>query len=151
MAVSGNGQSDPSLKQEGRRWDLIATSERAAGICLAKSSWKSSVELWKQAENLSEGSGERWWEIPLGEGLWGEIAAYRSHSSGKVGFSLLFSNRVATKVVTPRGGFSEPWGIIPMFCWPQILVSRHLTAWGSADQWLIYSFALSSRCQDRMF
>lgn len=30
-------------------------------------------------------------------------------------FLLLFFNRVATKVVTARGGFSEPWGVIHMF------------------------------------
>lgn len=115
MAVSGNGQSDPTFKQEERRWDLIGTSERAAGICLAKNSWKSSVELWKQAGNVSEGCGERWWEIPLGEGLWGEISAHRSHSSGKVGFSLLFSNRVATKVVTPRGASVSLKELFPCF------------------------------------
>lgn len=43
MSVSGNGQSDPSFKREGGKRALIGTGGRAAGICFAKNSWKSSV------------------------------------------------------------------------------------------------------------
>lgn len=80
-----------------------------------------------------------------GEGLWGEISTPRS-SSTSVFPQPVFSNKVATKVVTPQDwqGWLQ-WacgGITHMLCWPHILVSRHLTARGTAnpsDQWLIYS------------
>lgn len=64
ISVSGNGQSDPSFKQEGRRWDLMGTGGRAARICFATNSWKSSVELWN-------GTMKAGWESQWG--LWREM------------------------------------------------------------------------------